>query len=201
MAGSILELAWRRYLQQLEKRPLKTKAVTAGVLAGVSDLLAQRLSGSTGAGINWRRTLAIALYGVVWSGPAGHFWQQILERLFPDQKDPLRSVKKVVVDQLTFGPLCNGLFLAFMAGVVEGRGWAGTRDKLRREFAGVQQRGWRLWPLASFISQQFVPLQLRVLWLNAVAFLWSLFLIMRSSAGARGAAALAAARSATLHKA
>lgn len=25
MAGSVLELAWRRYLQQLEKRPLKTK--------------------------------------------------------------------------------------------------------------------------------------------------------------------------------
>lgn len=199
MANSILELAWRRYLQQLEKRPLKTKAVTAGVLAGSSDLLAQRLSGGS---INWRRTLAIALYGVVWSGPAGHFWQQALERLFPDKKDPLRSAKKVLLDQLTFGPLCNGLFLAFMAGVVEGRGWAGTRDKLRRDFAGVQQRGWRLWPLASFISQQFVPLQLRVLWLNAVAFLWSLFLILRSSAGARGAASLAAAAAGSrLHKA
>lgn len=65
----------------------------------------------------------------------------------------------------------------------------------------MQQRGWRLWPLASFVSQQFVPLQLRVLWLNAVAFLWSLFLILRSSAGARGAAALAATAGAKLHKA
>lgn len=147
MAGSILELAWRRYLQQLEKRPLKTKvrqwppgrtrppsisskhlvspsascrlqtlamlltvahelahllarplcslstqAITAGVLAGVSDLLAQRLSGTSSSGTNWRRTLAIALYGVVWSGPAGHYWQQVLERLFPDRKDPLRRL-------------------------------------------------------------------------------------------------------------
>lgn len=207
---------------------------------------------------------------------------------------PPRSAKKVLVDQLTFGPLCNGLFLAFMASVVEGRGWAGTRwvgaarrclaarclshpgsptgilrqsttslalalaassngapgghwlsfscpslpwkgraapqacgrgrvhtsawpcpglhahlllvvvlrrDKLRHDFAGVQQRGWRLWPLASFISQQFVPLQLRVLWLNAVAFLWSLFLILCSSAGARGSAALAAAAGKGPHKA
>ncbi len=60
------------------------------MLAGVSDLLAQRLSGSSASGIHWRRTLAIALYGIVWSGPAGHYWQQVLERLFPDKKDPLR---------------------------------------------------------------------------------------------------------------
>lgn len=118
-----------------------TQAVTAGVLAGSSDLLAQRLSGGS---INWRRTLAIALYGVVWSGPAGHFWQQALERLFPDRKDPLRSAKKVLLDQLTFGPLCNGLFLAFMAGVVEGRGWAGTRwaPAAHRLAPGMEQLAW-----------------------------------------------------------
>ena len=134
MPGGILGLAWKRYLQQLDQKPLKTKvgasgssgrrcglshtvlfvaearppfsvcslprprthpplpnlqAITAGVLAGVSDLLAQRLS-SRGTPANWRRTLSIALYGFLWAGPASHYWQQALERLFPNRKDPMR---------------------------------------------------------------------------------------------------------------
>ena len=33
------------------------------------------------------------------------------------------------------------------------------RDKLRQDYWAVQRRGWRVWPLASWINQQFVPLQ------------------------------------------
>ena len=51
--------------------------------------MAQRLT--TSAPINWRRTLTIALYGLVWSGPSNHFWQHTLERIFPPSKsDGLR---------------------------------------------------------------------------------------------------------------
>jgi hypothetical protein len=64
------------------------QAITAGILAGASDLLAQRLTSS--APHNWRRTLSIAFYGFLWSGPGSHYWQQILERLFPNKNDPLR---------------------------------------------------------------------------------------------------------------
>lgn len=193
MSGGVLDLAWKRYLHQLNTKPIRTKSITAGTLAGLSDLLAQRISGSAAGGVNWRRTLAIALYGAVWAGPASHYWQQILEKLFPNKKDPLRSVKKTLLDQLTFGPWCNALFMSYMALVVEGRSLSSTTSKVRAEFAGVQARGWRLWPLASYISQEFVPLQLRVLWLNLVAFAWSTFLILRQS-GARGGGVQLAAR-------
>lgn len=177
MSGTVLELAWRRYLQQLEQKPVKTKAITAGVLAGVSDLLAQRLS--SGAPTNWRRTLSIALYGLAWAGPASHYWQQILESLFPNKKDPLRSGKKVLLDQLTYGPLQNILFMSYIAYVVEGRSWGATMAKLRADLPMVQSRGWRVWPVASWVNQEFVPLKLRVLWLNLVALGWTTFLIMQ----------------------
>jgi hypothetical protein len=68
------------------------------VLAGVSDLLAQRLS-SRGAPANWRRTLSIALYGFLWAGPASHYWQQALERLFPNKKDPMRRCGALHLEQ------------------------------------------------------------------------------------------------------
>ncbi|VAI45854.1 unnamed protein product [Triticum turgidum subsp. durum] len=42
---SLARRAWRQYLLQLQRHPLRTKMVTAGCLAGVSDSVAQKLSG------------------------------------------------------------------------------------------------------------------------------------------------------------
>jgi peroxisomal membrane protein 2 len=75
-------------LKRRRALPHRTQAITAGVLIGASDLLAQRLASSAPA--NWRRTLCMALYGFLWVGPSGHYWQQLLERLFPNKNDPLR---------------------------------------------------------------------------------------------------------------
>lgn len=44
--------------------------------------------------------------------------------------------------------------------------------RLARDYPGVQRNGWRVWPLASFLNYRFVPLQLRVLFVNLVALCW-----------------------------
>ncbi|KAI3913193.1 hypothetical protein MKW98_007209 [Papaver atlanticum] len=36
---------WQQYLLQLQQHPLRTKAITAGVLAGISDSVARKRSG------------------------------------------------------------------------------------------------------------------------------------------------------------
>ncbi|KAL5542300.1 hypothetical protein UlMin_010010 [Ulmus minor] len=41
----IVKEAWGKYLQQLQKNPLRTKAITTGVLVGCSDAIAQKISG------------------------------------------------------------------------------------------------------------------------------------------------------------
>ncbi|RLN08350.1 hypothetical protein C2845_PM11G01730 [Panicum miliaceum] len=43
--GSLAYRAWRLYLLPLQQHPLRTKMITAGCLAGVSDSVAQKLSG------------------------------------------------------------------------------------------------------------------------------------------------------------
>ena len=79
--ATIVALAWRRYLRTLRDRPLRTKAATSSCIAALADVLAQRLTSR--APLNWRRTLAIAAYGALWYGPSAHFWQLLLERVFP----------------------------------------------------------------------------------------------------------------------
>lgn len=180
MGVDLLTLAWHRYLQELDRRPLKTKALTAALLAAASDVLAQKLSSSKGSSLNWRRTLSLALYGLLVAAPSSHYWQATLERLFPNKNDPYRSVKKVLLDQVSYGPLANLSFFSFVTLVVEGRSWRAAVERIRHQYPSVQSRGWRVWPIAQFINQEFVPLKLRVLWINLVAFCWSVFLILQA---------------------
>jgi hypothetical protein len=166
------------------------QALTAATLAALSDILAQRLTSRKASRLNWRRTLAISLFGFLWTGPSNHFWQLLLESIFPStqaqdsDKISWRPAKKVLLDQLTYGPLNNILFMMFMAKLIEGRSWKTTLSKIKADYPAIQLRGWRFWPVAQFVNQTVVPLQLRVLWTNCVAFVWSTYLILRSkSAG------------------
>lgn len=91
--SSVLELAWRRYNSQLTRRPLRTKAVTSGIIAGVSDLVAQKILGHQH--VQLRRTALMAIFGALWSGPSAHFWQKFMERCFGSGKNLATALKKV----------------------------------------------------------------------------------------------------------
>uniref|UniRef100_A0A2P2KN92 Peroxisomal membrane protein PMP22 n=1 Tax=Rhizophora mucronata TaxID=61149 RepID=A0A2P2KN92_RHIMU len=43
--GSLAKKGLNQYLLQLQRHPLRTKAITAGVLSAISDIVAQKLSG------------------------------------------------------------------------------------------------------------------------------------------------------------
>jgi hypothetical protein len=64
--------------------------------------------------------MATQVFGLVWSGPSNHYWQQFLERTFKGRKDAATVVEKVIVDQLVYGPLCNVLLLSYISLVIEG---------------------------------------------------------------------------------
>ena len=64
--------------------------------------------------------MSMQVFGLVWSGPSNHYWQQFLERTFKGRKDAATVVEKVIVDQLVYGPLCNILLISYISMVVEG---------------------------------------------------------------------------------
>ncbi|GAQ86036.1 Mpv17 / PMP22 family domain containing protein [Klebsormidium nitens] len=176
--GTLLVVAWQRYLHSLGKRPLITKAITSGTLAAVADVLAQKMGGAKH--LQPKKSALMAVYGLCFGGPTYHFFHKIMDRVFGAKTDPSTVIQKVVVEQLTFGVMYNLAILTYRAYVVEGLTWAATKAKVRRDYWGVQKQGWKLWPLVAFINYSFLPPQLRVLFANVLSIFWVCFLIMRS---------------------
>ncbi|MBA0669474.1 hypothetical protein Goklo_029511, partial [Gossypium klotzschianum] len=139
--SDIAQEAWRKYLIQLQVHPLRTKAITAGCLAGCSDLIAQKISGVKR--IQLRRLLLIMLYGFAYSGPFGHFLHKVIDIIFRGKKGSKTVAKKVLLEQMTSSPWNNFFFMMYYGLVVEGRPWGLVRSKVRKDYPSVQLTAWR----------------------------------------------------------
>jgi len=144
--------------------------------------------------IDAKTVAKFAAFGMLWVGPSSHYWQSKLERLVPagissknknrqarsSSPDSKRAVMKTIIDQLVYGPMANLIFLSFIAKAVEGKSFESSMRGVKSQFWRTQFRGWLVWPLAQYINQLYIPLELRVLWLNGVAFFWSTLLILQT---------------------
>jgi peroxisomal membrane protein 2 len=179
MADEVKAL-WGQYLRNLQRHPLRTKAITAGVLAGSADMVAQKLAGARN--LQFKRAFLLMLYGFCYSGPFGHYFHKFMEKLIPSARDSKTIVSKVIVEQLTSGPWNNFIFITYLGLVVEGRPWKSVKSQLKSNFPSVQLNAWRFWPIVSLINYKYLPIQLRVLFHNLAAVCWGIFLILRSKA-------------------
>lgn len=108
--------------------------------------------------------------------------QGFLERVFQGKTDIKTVLTKVLIDQSTYGPLCNLVFMSFATVVLEGRSFVALRQKIVADYAKVQISGWKLWPLAALINYKLVPLHLRVLFMNFTALGWAIYLLTAQKA-------------------
>ncbi|XP_020700827.1 peroxisomal membrane protein PMP22 [Dendrobium catenatum] len=174
--------SWRRYLRQLKLHPLRTKAITSGVLAGCSDAVAQKISGIKK--LQLRRLLLIMLYGFAYAGPFGHFLHKLMDHIFKGKKGNSTIAKKVLLEQLTASPWNNIFFMIYYGLVVEGRPWFLVRNKVKNDYPTIQLTAWRFWPIVSWINYQYMPLQFRVLFHSFVASCWAVFLNLKARSAA-----------------
>lgn len=171
------------------------QSITAGAICAMANILSQWLVNiNRKKKIDAKTVAKFAAFGMLWVGPSGHYWQSKLERLVPARissnekrqakktsaPDSKRAVKKTIIDQLVYGPMSNLIFLTFIAKAVEGKSLESSLSGVKSQFWKTQVRGWLVWPLAQYINQLYIPLELRVLWLNGVAFFWSTLLILQS---------------------
>ncbi|THU61310.1 hypothetical protein C4D60_Mb07t21950 [Musa balbisiana] len=180
--SEIVTVAWQRYLQQLQAHPLRTKAITSGVLAGCSDAIAQKISGVKR--LQLRRMFLLMLYGFVYAGPFGHFLHKFMERLFKGKKGKDTVAKKVLLEQLTASPWNNMFFMMYYGLVLEGRSFGLVRRKIRKDYPSVQMTSWKFWPIVGCINYQYMPLQLRVLFHSFIASCWAVFLNLKAQSSA-----------------
>ncbi|VVA21563.1 PREDICTED: peroxisomal membrane [Prunus dulcis] len=176
--GSIAKKGLQQYLLQLQHHPLRTKAITAGVLSAISDIVSQKLTGIQK--LQLRRLLLKVLFGAVYLGPFGHFLHLILDKIFKGKKDSKTVAKKVLVEQLTSSPWNNLLFMLYYGLVVEGKPWMHVKNKIKKDYPSVQYTSWTFWPVLGWINHQYVPLHLRVVFHSLVAFGWGIFLNLQA---------------------
>ncbi|XP_010935998.1 peroxisomal membrane protein PMP22 [Elaeis guineensis] len=176
--SEIVSDAWKRYLGQLQEHPLRTKAITSGVLAGCSDAIAQKISGIKK--LQLRRLLLVMLYGFAYAGPFGHFLHKLMEIIFKGKKGKETVAKKVILEQVTASPWNNMFFMMYYGLVIEGRPFSSVRSKVRKDYPTVQLTAWKFWPIVAWVNYQYMPLQFRVLFHSFVASCWGVFLNLKA---------------------
>lgn len=62
------------------------------------------------------RTLRMAGYGVLVSGPSLHLWFNFVSRILP-KRDVLTTFKKIFLGQTTYGPIMTSVFFSVNAGL------------------------------------------------------------------------------------
>nr|GMD92941.1 peroxisomal membrane protein PMP22-like [Ipomoea batatas] len=150
--GSIAKRGLQQYLLQLQQHPLRTKAITAGVLSAISDIVAQKITGIQKLQIKrlilkvWycdlQSELVRQVFGFAYLGPFGHFLHILLDKIFKGKKDTKTVAKKVVLEQVTSSPWNNLLFMLYYGLVIEGRPWVQVKSNIAREYPKVQYTAW-----------------------------------------------------------
>ncbi|KAL5578784.1 hypothetical protein UlMin_011226 [Ulmus minor] len=176
--GSLAKKGLQQYMMQLQQHPLRTKAITAGVLSAISDIVSQKLTGIQK--IQLRRLILKVVFGAAYLGPFGHYFHILLDKLFKGKKDTKTVGKKVLFDQLTASPWNNLTFMLYYGLVVEGRPWHQVKSKVKTDYPKVQLTSWMFWPIVGWINFQYLPLQLRVVFQSFVGFCWGIFLNLRA---------------------
>lgn len=180
--GALLLRSWTAYLGALEAAPVRTKAITAGVLVGLGDTLAQVLTGTALGSLDLPRLARFAAFGLVLQGPAGHAWYNLLERVV--RLPGVAGIAgKVAADQLLFAPVFTSIFFGYLV-LTEGGQFVDVREAVTSRLPSTLVASWKVWPLAHIINFGVIPLGLRVLYVNAVSTAWIAFLSMTASKGA-----------------
>ena len=106
-----------------------------------------------------------------------HYYQDALEAAIPSTPSPwtTTTVAKVALDQFIQAPIFTALIFLFFA-LIEGRGLDAGTNQIQRELAPTLLKNWLIFLPATFINLGFVPLELRVLFINVVFFGWVIIL-------------------------
>ena len=156
---------WQAYTRALHRHPVLVKATTSGMTFGTTDMIAQARRDE--AWDSWQ-TLRNSSFGFCWLGPTNHFfWGRRvgLERWFPGSTWRA-AFTRMVVDQSTAMPCNMAAFLAWPA-LTTGQGIEAAAKRVEEHFVDSVSFALCIWPFVHPVSFKFVPLEHRLLVLNA----------------------------------
>jgi len=183
---------WANYLRALEEQPMRTKMMTAAVLSGTGDVIAQMMDPTGGFVV--RRFFTLVAVNVLYIVPILTAFYEANERVAERLK--LKDGWKRTGVQLAFDQLLNapiviaGFFTAFQIATACAEGLCNgftavpsaanligsIRTQLRTSYVSTVISNWKIWVLPQLINFAFVPPFARVAFANAIALIWNVVL-------------------------
>ena len=169
-AAARYSAALGRYNRALQRRPLRTKVATGGLICSGGDLLAQGIRRSpsddaggaaagTAAARGWdvRRTTVYLVLGCCWTGAFNHVYLARLGAMFPASAGLRSALAKTIFNQLLVAPLLFVPIFFVTNGAV--RGWSAerTRVQLQAEYVSTVLTMWAIWFPSNFVMFALVP--------------------------------------------
>ena len=178
------------YASCLQNSPIFTKSITAGCIFAVSDYLAQRLEASASGGgdkkgakataaakkrLNVTRIATSAAVGLLYFGPAAHYWYSTIFKLLPGTS-LVSTLQKAALGQAFFGPSFTCIFFAtslLQTGQFTPGNWG---RKIRRDLPGAWLAGAGFWPIVDLVSYSLIAQQWIPLFVNMCSLVWTIYL-------------------------
>jgi peroxisomal membrane protein 2 len=189
------------YKEQLQQRPLFTKALTSAVLSCLGELVGSyiktrsnrtRRSSSSSSlvtsllstcGTSLRRLLVFFFYGFAISGPFFHYYYSNLEKFVKslNLNQLLSFCISLTINQLVMTPAF--LFVTLLTlQLTESIYLPQMLQKVKQQYFASLILNWKIWTIAQSINFSIIPLDYRVLFGNLVALWWNVILSMITSA-------------------
>ncbi|KAK9898420.1 hypothetical protein P389DRAFT_193457 [Cystobasidium minutum MCA 4210] len=166
------------------RRPKITGCLTAGVLFGAGDILAQQAVEKKGLkNHDVLRTARLAGYGSLIFSPLLMPWFRVLERVNFKSR-VATTAARVAADQLIAAPCFIAIFFTAMP-ILEGKPEE-IQDRLSDKWASTWQRNIAVFVPIQAFNFAVVPAHLRLLTINVAQLFWNTYLsYANSSAGAK----------------
>ncbi|WOK92338.1 BTB/POZ domain-containing protein [Canna indica] len=148
------------YLGMVGTHPVLTKSLTAAAIYIAADVSSQIIMLPTSDSFDFLRTLRMAGYGLLISGPSLHFWFNFVSRILP-KRDILTTFKKMALGQAIYGPIITGVFFSLNAALQGSETGAEIFARLKRDLIPALTSGVVYWPVCDFITFKFFAVRLQ----------------------------------------
>jgi len=162
-------------------RPILTMSVTTGVVHALGSFTCQTIANMASAPadrkpIDLNQIARFTLFGAVVVGPVLKYWWYMLDlKIFKNKKLFLRPVQMMLVDQVVFRWPIIAAFVLYL-NVTSGQSFQKSYADFSQRIGPIIKDSIKIWPAATLISFYLIPLHLRILYANVVAYCWNTYM-------------------------
>lgn len=167
---------WEAYETAVKMNPIETKACISGIVYSIGDLIAQNYEGRDISEWDRGRILRSGLCGLLAHGPLSHLYYLGLDTAFAQQSlidtnSWMSPVIKVGIDQTVWSIFWNSTYYVLL-GILKAESPKTIISSVQQSWWDLLKAGWRLWPIVHMCTYGIIPVQHRLLFVDAVELVW-----------------------------